>query len=234
MAGGKRIKFQDTRISFLTGWAGDSPSGIISAITKANPAVVSEASHGRVIGDVVRITNALGMTEVNDIPFVVNPVDTGSYRLLDVDSTAYGTYQASSGRADLGVFSNLCELTGFNRQGGTSPEIDATTQCSDAQEFEVGLPDFGTVQVDFNYAPDVSVQQAIQQAYLTGARIAYRINYYRGKPKADGSNLFAFAIGFGTVQQTSEQGQVGGLWTGSFTMRSTGKPYLFAAGAQVF
>lgn len=234
MAAGKRIKMQDTRIQFLTGWSADSPSGIATAISKANPAVVSESSHGRALGDVVRILNATGMTEVNGIPFVVDPVNSGTYELLDVNSTDYGTYQANSARVDLALFSTLCELTAWNRQGGTSPEIPATTQCSDAQEFEVGLPDFGTVQVDFNYAPDVSVQQAIQQAYLDGERIGYRVNYYRGKPLADNSNLFAFAIGFGTVQQTGEQAQVGGLWTGSFTLRSTGKPYLFAAGAQVY
>lgn len=232
MASGKRVKFQNTRIQFLVGWSADSPSGVVTAITKANPAVVSEAAHGRTDGEVVRILGALGMTEVNGIPFVVDQTAAGTYKLLDVNSTDYGTY-TSGGRADLALFSTLCELTGFNRQGGTSPEIPATSQCSDAQEFEVGLPDFGTAQIDFNYAPDVSVQQAIQAAFLAGSSFAYRIKYYTGTPAANDSNIYAFAIGFGTVQQTSEQGAVGGLWTGSFTIRSTGKPYLFVSGAQV-
>lgn len=232
MAGGKRVKFQNTRIQFLVGWSADSPSGVVSAISKADPAVVSETAHGRVDGDVVRITGALGMTEVNGIPFVVNQTESGTYELLDVDSRAYGTY-TSGGVADLALFSTLCELTGFNRTGGTSPEIPATSQCSDAQEFEIGLPDFGTAQVDFNYAPDVAVQQAIEAAYLAGSPFAYRINYYTGKAAIDAGTPYAFAIGFGTVQQTNEQGAVGGLWTGSFTIRSTGKRYVFVNGAQV-
>lgn len=226
MSGGKRVKFQDTRIQFLTGWSGDSPSSIISAISKASPGVATEAAHGKSTGDVIRILGALGMTEVNDTPFLINKVDVNSYGLIDTDTTDYGTYQANSGKADLAQFSTLCELTGFNRQGGSSPEIAATTQCSTAQEFELGLADFGTVQVDFNYSPDVAVQQAIDAAYNSGSTFAYKINFNK-KPGT-------FVIGFGFVQQTSEQGQVGGLWTGSFTMRSTGKKYLFASGAQVF
>jgi hypothetical protein len=232
MAGGKRVKFQDTRIQFLTGWSGDSPSDTVIGITKANPAVANITAHGRSDGDVVRLLGALGMTEVNGIPYVVDSTDSSHYKLLDVNSTDYGAYTANSARADLAVFSTLCELTGFNRQGGTSPEIDATTQCSEAQEFEIGLPDFGTVQVDFNYAPDVAVQQAIETAYLAGSAFAYKINFYRPGEARTGTP-FAFKVGFGTVQQTSEQGQVGGVWTGSFTMRLTGKSYVFVNGAQV-
>lgn len=218
MAGGKRVKFQDTRIQFLTGWSADSPSDTVIGVTRADPAVVNITAHGRSDGDVVRFLGALGMTEINDVPFLVDVSDAAHYALIDVDSSDYGAY-ASGGKADLAEFSTLCELTGFNRQGGSSPEIPATSQCSDAQEFEIGLPDSGSVQVDFNYSPDVAVQQAIEDAFNDGAVIAYKITYLR-KPGV-------FTIGFGYVQQTSEQGQVGGLWTGSFTMRCTGKRYTF-------
>jgi hypothetical protein len=219
MAAGKRIKFQDTRIQFLTGWSGDSPSETVIGITKANPAVVNITAHGRTTGDVVRLLGALGMTEVNGNIYPVTRIDANHYSLLDTNSTDYGTYTPSSGKADLAVFSTLCELTGFNRQGGSSPEIPATTQCSTAAEFEIGLPDFGTAQVDFHYSPDVAVQQAIDAAQLSGDPFAYKITFLR-KPGV-------FVIGLGFVQQTSEQGQVGGLWTGSFTMRSTGRKYTF-------
>jgi hypothetical protein len=219
MTAGKRIKFQDTRIQFLTGWSGDSPSDTVIGITKANPAVVNITAHGRTSGELVRILGALGMTEVNGNVYPVHLIDANHYSLLDTDSTDYGTYTTSSGKADLAVFSTLCELTGFNRQGGSSPEIPATTQCSTAAEFEIGLPDFGTAQIDFHYSPDVAVQQAIDAAQLSGDPFAYRITFLR-KPGV-------FVIGLGFVQQTSEQGQVGGLWTGSFTMRSTGRKYTF-------
>lgn len=221
MAGGKRVKFQDTRIQFLTGWAGDSPSLAVSAITKANPAVATVAAgFDAVTGSVARILGALGMTEVNGEALVIEKVDATHFKLLNKDSTDYGAY-TSGGHIDLAVFSTLCELTGFNQQGGSSPEIPATSQCSTAAEFEIGLPDFGTVQVDFNYSPDVSVQQAIEDAYLSGDPFAYRITFLNAALAA------VSVVGFGFVQQMSKQAQVGGLWTGSFTLRSTGQTYTF-------
>jgi hypothetical protein len=220
MAGGRRIKFQDTRIQFLTGWHGSSPSPSISAITKANPAVVTSAAHGRTDGDVIRILGALGMTEVNGGLFLADRLDANTFSLIDINSTDYGAY-TGGGRWDLAQFSTLCELTGFNRTGGSKPEIPATSQCSTAAEFELGLPDFGSVQVDFNYSPDVTVQQAIDDFYDSGDPFAYKLTFL----PAALANIFV--IGFGFVQQTSEQGQVGGLWTGSFTMRLTGKKYTF-------
>jgi hypothetical protein len=222
MAGGKRVKFQDTRIQFLTGWSGDSPSEAIVGITRADPAVVTHTTHGRSDGDLIRILGALGMTEVNDVPHLLDVQNASTYQLIGVNSEDYGAY-TSGGRVDLGQFSTLCELTGFNHQGGTSPEIPAVSQCSVAQEFEIGLPDFGTVQIDFNYAPHVEVQQAIDTAYRNGTAFAYKLTFLPAALQG------YFEIGIGTVQQTSKQGQVGGLWTGSFTLRLSGSTYLFGA-----
>lgn len=218
MAGGRRYKLGT--IQFLTGWSGDSPSSAITAITKANPAVVTETSHGKTTGSVIRILGALGMTEVNDTSFVIEVVNANSYKLLDVDSTDYGTY-TGGGKSDLAQFSTLCELTGYNRTGGTSPDIEATTQCSTARETESGLPDYGTVQVDYNFAPLTSVQSAIEDAYQDQTPFASKITL----PGTGG-----ILIQLGTVQQTSESVQNGDLWRASFTMRASGRRFDFANG----
>lgn len=219
MAGGRRYKLTNAQISFLTGWSGDSPDLAVSAITKASPAVATVAAgFDAITGSVVRIQGGLGMTEVNDIGIVVTKNDATHFQLMDVNSTDYGTY-TGGGHIGLAVFSTLCELTSFNRQGGTSPEIPATSQCSVAQEFEVGLPDFGTVQVAYNFAPGVAVQAAIQAAYEAGSVFAAKIVL----PNSGGTLV---VLGF--VQQTGEATQVGALWTASFTMRCTGKRYYFA------
>lgn len=226
MAGGKRYKFQDTTIAFVTGYHANSPSASISAVTKASPAVVTSTAHGLDDGAVIRINGALGMTELNGEVFIIDKVDANSYKLLGTDSTGYGTY-TSGGRVDVASFSSLCELTGFNRQGGSSPEIAATSICSDAQEFEIGLPDFGSAQIDYNFAPSTSVQQAIQAFYkgngtdinagdVMGAKIVL--------PKNGGTMVM---LGF--VQQTSETAQTNGIWTGSMTLRLTGQRQDFFA-----
>lgn len=212
-------KFQGSQIQVSVGFTADSPAPAITGITKANPAVVTSSSHGLSDGDVIRISGVVGMTEVNGKTFVVEELTTGTFALLGVDSTGYGTW-ASGGTWTEADFSNFCDLTNYNRQGGTSPEIQTTALCSTAQEYLLGLPDFGTTQIDYNFAPATAVQQAIQQAYLDGSIVAIKVTL----PDSGGTRV---QLGF--VQQTSESAGVGGIWTGSMTLRNTGEPFDFFA-----
>ena len=209
---GKRYKFQGSSIYFLTDWRADSPSSAITAVTKANPAVVTETAHGRATGDVIRILGVVGMTELNSGVFIITKIGNDTYSLDNTDSTNYATY-TSGGLVDEGTFAGMCELTGYNRSGGSSPEIAATTICSTAQEFEIGLADYGTTQFDYNFAPSTSVQQAIKSFYSSGDVFGVKVIL----PKSGGTMT---QLGF--VQSMSEQAAVNGLWTASLTMRNTG------------
>ena len=70
----------------------------ISAITKANPAVVTSNSHGMSNGDRVFITGVVGMTQVNNREFTVAGVTTNTFQLSGVNSSAYTAY-GSAGTA---------------------------------------------------------------------------------------------------------------------------------------
>ena len=82
----------------------------ISAITKANPAVVTANSHDYTNGDEVVISGVSGMTEVNGKRFLVAGKTTNTFQLTDKDGTninssAFTTY--SSG----GVSNKVFEIT---------------------------------------------------------------------------------------------------------------------------
>jgi len=82
----------------------------ISAITKANPAVVTANSHGYENGDEVLISSVAGMTQVNGKRFLVKGKSTNTFQLTDkegdnVNSTNFTTY--SSG----GVANKIFEIT---------------------------------------------------------------------------------------------------------------------------
>lgn len=64
----------------------------ITAITKANPAVVTAATHGLYDGAEIQIDSVGGMTELNGRRFRVNIVDSNNVQLRDVDSTDFTTY----------------------------------------------------------------------------------------------------------------------------------------------
>ena len=67
----------------------------ISAITKANPAVVTATSHGYADGDHVWINNVVGMTEVNGRRYTVANKTTNTFELSGVNSSSYTTYSSN-------------------------------------------------------------------------------------------------------------------------------------------
>ena len=77
----------------------------ITAITKANPAVVTSNSHGFSNGDRVFISSVVGMTQVNNLEFTVAGATTNTFQLSGVNSSAYTAY--SSG----GTAGKIVEVT---------------------------------------------------------------------------------------------------------------------------
>lgn len=222
MSSGKRFKFQGSTIAVVTEFGADSPSLHVLDITKADPAVVeTSAAHGLSDGDVVKLSGIQGMTEVNEEVYVIESLTATTFSLVGVDSTNYGTF-ADSGSAsvDIASFSNFCELTGYNRQGGSKTENDASSLCSTAVEVELGLPDYGTTQLDFFFAPRTAIQTALAAFDASGDKLAVKVTL----PKSGGE-----MVQLGFVQQLSEQSAVNGLWTASLTLRNTGARYDIAA-----
>lgn len=219
MSSSQTFKFAGSTIAVLTSFNEGSPALAITGITQADPAVVTCADHGLTDGAVVKLSEILGMTELNGGVFVVNVLTSGTFELVDQDTSAYTAY-SSGGEVAPGTFSNFCELTGYNRQGGSKPEIDSTSLCSDAAEYELGLRDFGTTQLDFKFAPRTTIQLAIATFDASGDKMAVRVDL----PNSGGR-----MVQLGFIQQTTEATAVNGIWTGSITVRNTGARVDFAA-----
>jgi len=92
----------------------------ITAITKANPAVVTSASHGLSNGDVVRIRNVSGMTELNGRTFTIANVAANTFELSGENSSSYTTY-VSGGSA----YKQVTTITGLTHLEGKTVAIRA-------------------------------------------------------------------------------------------------------------
>lgn len=83
----------------------------ITGVTKANPGVITSASHGLSNGDEVIINAVVGMTQLNSRNFVVANVTTNTFTLKDVfgvtdlNTTSYTTYVSG------GTISKIYEIT---------------------------------------------------------------------------------------------------------------------------
>lgn len=216
MAQGKRFKFQGSTFAVQTGFAA---ADTITAVTQANPAVVTAAAHGNAEADVVRIAAIVGMTELNGNLYVVDDPTTNNFELAGVNSAAYGAY-VSGGTSEAVTFSPFCELTGVNQQDGTADEIEVTSICSSAKEFEIGLSDSGSLTLNFNWAGNEAVQAALRAAKISGAITAFRITF----PGTGGK-----VVMLGYVQAMSFQGAVNGVWTASATIKLTGEIFVTAS-----
>ena len=115
-------KIQKIIVSYSTGIGLDSvssppDSGTITGVTSANPAVVTSASHGLSNGQVVRIDDVGGMTQVNDILFTTANVATNTFQLSGVDSSGYTSY--SSGGTWSKATAGVAVTTTYFKDGDT-------------------------------------------------------------------------------------------------------------------
>lgn len=77
----------------------------ITAITKANPAVVTAASHGLSNGDRVFIASVGGMTELNNREFTVANATSTTFELSGINSSSFTTYTSG------GTVGKIVEVT---------------------------------------------------------------------------------------------------------------------------
>ncbi len=61
-------------------------SRTITGATAANPVVITSAAHGYSNGEYVWIRDVAGMTELNNLPYIVNNVTTNTFELQNLDS----------------------------------------------------------------------------------------------------------------------------------------------------
>lgn len=217
---GKRFKMQGTVFQVETARASSKK---ITGITVATAAVFSVSSHGYSVGDTVYVDAEDGMPELAAGEYVVATVpSSGSFTLAGVDTSGFTAFSAGSPSDNLVqkvTFTTFCELTGYNQQGGQADTIDATTVCSTAKEFEVGLRDTGTLTLDYNAAPLQPVQVALEAADASGAIIAVRIVF----PRSGGT-----VIMFGAIQSLSLSGSVGDLHKASASIKLSGPRVVLA------
>lgn len=150
--------------------AGGSPfaniSPAITAITKANPAVITSSSLLR-DGDTISISGVVGMTQVNGITVQIKKLTATTFALIGIDSTGYTTY-SSGGIANRAAsypahclfykarlyFSRLTTIWGSAT--GNYNSYDIPTTVVDTSPVQFTLADV-TAQIDWLFGGDNSL-----------------------------------------------------------------------------
>jgi hypothetical protein len=154
----------------------------ITAITKANPCVVTSNAHGLAVGTVVVFASIAGMTELNGRAAVITAQDTNTFTLGGIDSAAYTTY-TSGGTATPQTLTEIENVKSYNRAGSPAAEIDVTTLSSTSRERISGLADRGSVSIDIDI-DHTGPGQAAARAAVGGAAKAVKVTLQNGRAGA--------------------------------------------------
>lgn len=189
----------------------------ITGITQANPAVVT-ATNTFVGGEVIVITDVVGMTSVNNRAFVVaNPTST-TFELKGINSTNYPAYVSDGELTEylMTIISQPTQLTGFD---GQASEIDTASSQSHAKEFLLGLQDFGSVSLKMLLVNTDLGQQVMRAIKEIGTPAPFTLTLASGE----------VAAWMGLVKQLSFDGvQPEGALGGNAVIRVTNAPAWFA------
>lgn len=179
----------------------------ITAITKANPAVVSVASHGYANGDIVILTGVQGMVEVDNLVARVANVTAGTFELEGINSTGFGTFTSGS-VAEVTAFSTVSQATSIDYGQGSADEIDMTTLIDSTRRTDLGTLTLPAATV--NLFADVT---STVQALIEAAAYAKTTLVFRATTKGGRKRLWA-----GIPSTIGESVAVNSPITGSFTI----------------
>jgi hypothetical protein len=187
----------------------------ITAITQANPAVVTATAHGFTEGTIVVFSSVTGMTQMNARVCVVRNVTANTFEAAGIDSTSFSAY-ASGGSATPNAVT-VGNFKSWNGYDGQNSEIDVTDLSSTAKQFRAGLYDPGQLQITVQYLHNTADQgqDALRASQIaSGPASSFVLTFKDGKTIT--------ATGF--VKQFSNSGQVDGVVESNITIRLTGQP----------
>lgn len=209
---GKTTPFKGSQFLIETSRDGGK---VITGITNANPPVVSIAAHGYTAGTPITIENV--NEEIDGAYIVTNPA-AGTFELLNADFSGMSAITVDAESKSFAIlFSSACEVTSISKTGGTIDQTEVSSICSTRKEYESGLADAGTLQINFNYAPATTVQQKLEAYEISGDKFWQKLVL----PRKQGTLLLYGAIQTGI----NIDGAVNGVFSSGVTIQLSGDYY---------
>lgn len=151
----------------------------ISAISKANPGVVTAAAHGMSNGDYA-VHTIQGMHQLDDMVVRLSGVAAGAYNLEGLDTTLFDTF--TSGTAEKVTFgTSLVTATSINASGGDFDFIDVTTIHDNVKKQIPGVANPATFSFENIWDPSDAGLAALKAASDTQAKRAILFTFSNGK-----------------------------------------------------
>jgi hypothetical protein len=174
----------------------------ITGISKANPGVVTHSGTDPSNGDYVKLTNIVGMVELNDQVFRVSGAAAGSFNLEGIDTTAMTTFV--SGTFEVITFGvSMTTVQDVNSGGGDFQFADLTTIHDTLQKRIPTTASPFTMSLGCLFNPADAAHIELEQANDTKSVRAVRVRWATGA-KA----VWLAYVGASGIPQGQAQGTV--------------------------
>lgn len=177
----------------------------ITALTAANPGVVTSAAHGLSNGDWVKILTSDGMTGINQQLVRVANVATDTFELEGID-TSNETAFSSGTWQEVTAWYTLCQATAINIGNAAPSELDGTTLCSSKQQTLYGLPGSVSGTIDIHHDPSASAIAKLKSASVS-TLLAFRATWNDGSISAFAATS-AYSGGFSAALNSIVTGNI--------------------------
>jgi len=195
-----------------------STANTVTAMTNANPVVVTSSTHGNANNVVGYLTG--GIPQMDGMAVRVKSTATDTFQCQGVDGTNFSAFAAPSTFVAVATWSNLTECNGYDIAGGASEKLDVTRLLDTVKQEEAGLLPAQTVS--FNLIAQTSPSTAmalVQSAVMQQGYIVMRITH------ADGS----VRVLRGQPSLPNESVAVGQVGTSAFDLTVKGLIFPLAA-----
>lgn len=179
----------------------------VTAVTLANPGVVTSAAHGLSDGSAGYFTSIVGMVQLDGQVARVDNGDTNTFEIEGLDTTNYSTFTSGS-FVPIATWATLGNASGYSIGGGEADKIDQTTLLDIIRQEVTGLLPSQSVTIN-GFSEFQSAGMLIcQNAAMNTTALVFRVTLADGQER-----LFR-----GVPSLPGEDGQVGQSMTGSFSI----------------
>lgn len=176
----------------------------ITAITLANPGVVTDVAHGYSNGDVVLLSIA-GTVQLDKVACRIANKATDTYELEGIDTTTFGTF-VSGTAAKVTAWDTVGWATTVNVPNASPAEINCTTLADRAEQVVYGMPGAAKGTMDGLFQIGDVAMANLRAATAANATRVFRITWPGGQKCIMNCNVAAgsgFSQGVNAAATTS-------------------------------
>jgi len=175
-----------------------------TAVTKADPGVVTLNAHGLADGAVGFWTVAAGMVELDEQAFMVAEKDTNTWKMPGFETTNYSTFTAGTVTM-AATWGTLAEAAGYNVGGGAADALSDPRLMDLKKRTVAGNLASQDVTIDVsNQEIDGAAMAFISKKAQAGAKALFKISkgnqvlrVFYGSPSLPGEQVAAGALASG-------------------------------------